>query len=254
MPEIASLLSLKGQVAIITGGSRGIGAAIGEVFGAAGACLTLVARDPARLAATAEKLRTEGYPVLELAADVADEGQVNAVIQKTVEEYGRVDILVNNAGILQAGPITSFSADEWDRMIAVNLTGVFHLCKAVAPLMSAQRSGRIINLASITAQTGGVSGGLHYAAAKGGVISLTKTLARDLGPFNITVNVIRPGQIETDMGALTGEARERVESMIPIGRLGKPEDVAYAALFLASPAAGYITGATIDVNGGILKR
>jgi NAD(P)-dependent dehydrogenase (short-subunit alcohol dehydrogenase family) len=254
MPEIASLFSLKGQVAIITGGSRGIGAAIAGVFGAAGACLTLVARDPARLAATAERLRAEGYPVLELAADVADRAQVNAVVQQTVDKYGRVDILVNNAGILQAGPITSFSADEWDRMIAVNLTGVFHLCKAVAPLMSAQRSGRIINLASITAQTGGVSGGLHYAAAKGGVISLTKTLARDLGPSNVTVNVISPGQIETDMGTLTGEARERVEAMIPIGRLGKPEDVAYAALFLASPAAGYITGATIDVNGGILKR
>jgi 3-oxoacyl-[acyl-carrier protein] reductase len=254
MPDIASIFSLTDQVAIITGGSRGIGAAIAEVFGAAGAQLALVARDSARLATTAEKLREEGYQVLELAADVADEGQARAIVDQTGAQYGRVDILVNNAGILQAGPITDFSAAEWDRMIAVNLTAVFHLCKAVAPLMSARRSGRIINLASITAQTGGVSGGLHYAAAKGGVISLTKTLARDLGPFNVTVNAISPGQIETDMGALAGEARQRVEAMIPIGRLGRPEDVAYAALFLASPAAGYVTGATIDVNGGILKR
>lgn len=254
MVDIASIFSLKDQVAIITGGSRGIGAAIAEVFGAAGASLTLIARDPERLAATAGRLRAEGHPVLELAADVADEAQVHAVVDKTVEEYGRVDVLVNNAGIMQAGPVTSFSAAEWERMIAVNLTGVFLFCRAVAPLMSAQKSGRIINLASITAQTGGVSGGLHYAAAKGGVISLTKTMARDLGPFNVTVNVISPGQIETDMGALAGEARRRVEAMIPMGRLGKPEDIAYAALFLASPAASYITGATIDVNGGILKR
>lgn len=254
MSDIASLYSLKDQIAIITGGSRGIGEAIAEVFGAAGASLTLVARDPDRLSATARRLREKGFPVLDLTADVADETQVNAIIRKTVEEYGKVTILVNNAGIAQSGPITEFSTAEWDRMLAVNLTAVFNFCKAVAPLMSAQRSGRIINLASISAQTGGVSGGLHYAAAKGGVISLTKTLARDLGPFNVTANVISPGQIETDMGALAGEARRRVEAMIPIGRLGRPEDIAFAALFLASPAAGYITGATIDVNGGILKR
>lgn len=254
MSDISSVFSLKDQVAIITGASRGIGASISQVFAAAGACLALVARDTGRLHDLAERLQAEGHRVLDLAADVSDEAQVNSVVQKTVEEYGRVDILVNNAGILQTGPITSFSAADWDRMIAVNLTGVFHFCAAVAPLMSAQRSGRIVNIASITAQTGGVSGGLHYSAAKGGVISLTKTLARDLGPFNVTVNVISPGQIETDMGALKGDARERVEAMIPLRRMGTPEDVAYVALFLASPAAGYITGATIDVNGGILKR
>lgn len=254
MPDIASLFSLKDQVAIVTGASRGIGASIAEAFGAAGASLTLVARDPARLGSTAEKMRAEGFRVLDLAADVSDEAQVKSAVQKTVEAYGRVDILVNNAGILQTGPITSFSSADWDRMIAVNLTAVFHFCAAVAPLMSSQRHGRIINIASVTAQTGGVSGGLHYSAAKGGVISLTKTLARDLGPYNITVNVISPGQIETDMGALSGEARERVEAMIPLRRIGTPEDIAYTALFLASSAASYITGATIDVNGGILKR
>jgi 3-oxoacyl-[acyl-carrier protein] reductase len=254
MPDIASIFSLKDQVAIITGGSRGIGAAIADVFGAAGAHLALVARDPARLAATADKLRAEGYSVLEMVADVADEVQVNAVIQKTLERFGRVDILVNNAGITQSGPITSFSGADWDRLIAVNLSSVFYFSRAVAPLMIAQRSGRIINLASVTAQTGGVSGGVHYSAAKGGVLSLTKTLARDLGPYNVTVNTISPGQIETDMGTLVGEGRTRVVAMIPLGRLGRPDDIAYVALFLASPAASYITGATIDVNGGILKR
>lgn len=254
MSDIASVFSLKGQAAIITGASRGIGESIAQVFGAAGACLALVARDADRLGATAEKLRAQGIRVLDLAADVSDEAQVKSVVQKTVEAFGRVDVLVNNAGILQTGPISSFSSADWDRMIAVNLTGVFYFCAAAAPLMSTQRTGRIINIASVTAQTGGVSGGLHYSAAKGGVISLTKTLARDLGPYNVTVNVISPGQIETDMGALTGEARERVQALIPLRRLGTPEDVAYTALFLASPAASYITGATIDVNGGILKR
>lgn len=254
MPDLASIFSLKDQVALVTGGSRGIGAAIADLFGAAGARLSLVALDPARLAAAADNLRAAGYPVLNLAADVADEAQVNAVVQRTVEEFGRVDILVNNAGIAQSGAITNFSRADWERMIGVNLNSVFYLSRAVAPLMMAQRSGRIINLASISAQTGGVSGGLHYSAAKGGVLSLTKTLARDLGPYNVTVNAISPGQIETDMGALTGEARRHVEALIPLGRLGRPEDVAYAALFLASTAAAYITGATIDVNGGILKR
>ena len=120
--------------------------------------------------------------------------------------------------------------------------------------MMAQQSGRILNISSISAQTGGVSGSVQYAASKGALLSLTKTLARDLAPYNITVNAIAPGQIETEMGALTGEARRRVVEMIPLRRLGTPEDIAYTALFLASRAAGYITGATIDVNGGILKR
>jgi NAD(P)-dependent dehydrogenase (short-subunit alcohol dehydrogenase family) len=120
--------------------------------------------------------------------------------------------------------------------------------------MKEQRSGRIINISSITAQTGGVAGGIHYSASKGGLLAMTRTLARDLAPFGVTVNAIAPGQIDTDPNLLTPEQRQRVIDMIPLGRLGDPEDVAYAALFLASPMAAYITGATLDVNGGILKR
>jgi 3-oxoacyl-[acyl-carrier protein] reductase len=254
MLDLASLWSLSGQVAIVTGGSRGIGRAIARVFGAAGAQLALVARDESRLAATAQELRSAGCKVLECRADVADEAQVNEVVSRVVEAHGQVDILVNNAGILETGPISWFNAADWNRMIAVNLTSVFNLCRAVAPLMSARETGRIINISSISAQTGGVSGGAPYAASKGGMLSLTKTLARDLAPYNVTVNAICPGQIETEMGALSGEARQRVLELIPLHRMGTPEDIAYAALFLASRASSYITGATIDVNGGILKR
>jgi 3-oxoacyl-[acyl-carrier protein] reductase len=254
MPDIASLFSLQDQVALITGGSRGIGASIAELFGAAGARLAIVAHHPTRLADTANQLRASGYEVLDCAADIAVEAQVEAVVEKVLAKFGRVDILVNNAGILQSGPITNFTSADWERMIATNLTSAFYFCRSLAPRFAAQRNGRVINICSITAQTGGVSGGVHYSASKGGLLSFTKTLARDLAPFNVTVNAICPGQIETEMGALSAEARQRVTAMVPLGRLGRPEDIAYAALFLASPAASYITGATIDVNGGILKR
>lgn len=252
--DITSLLSLHHQVALITGASRGIGLAIARVFGAAGARLAVVALNAERLAETANELRAEGYDVLDIPCDVADAAQVNETVQRVVAQFGRVDILVNNAGMLQTGPITNFSAADWERTIAVNLNSAFYFCRAVAPIMIEQRSGRIINIASITAQTGGVSGSVQYAASKGALLSFTKTLARDLAPHNITVNAIAPGQIETEMGTLSGEARQRVLDLIPLKRLGTPDDIAYTALFLASNAASYITGATIDVNGGILKR
>jgi 3-oxoacyl-[acyl-carrier protein] reductase len=138
--------------------------------------------------------------------------------------------------------------------LTANLTGAFTLARLVAPQMEAQRHGRIINIASISAQTGGISGGAHYAASKGGMISLTKTLARDLAPYNVTVNAIAPGQIDTRPDLLTAEERERIVAQIPLGRLGDPYDIANAVLFLASAMGSYITGATVDVNGGILKR
>jgi NAD(P)-dependent dehydrogenase (short-subunit alcohol dehydrogenase family) len=179
---------------------------------------------------------------------------VQQVVQNVIAHYGRIDVLVNNAGMLQSGPITNFDAADWEQMLAINLNSAFYFCRVVAPLMMAQRGGRIINVASISAHTGGVAGSVQYAASKGGMISMGKSLARDLAPYNITVNSIAPGQIETEMGNLSGEARERMLNMIPLHRLGTPQDIAYTALFLASSAASYITGATIDVNGGILKR
>ncbi len=255
MPDhsIVNLLDLSGQVALITGASRGIGRAIAGVFAQAGAKLALVARTVGPLEEVAAGLRhlTE---ILVLSADVADEAQVNQVVQQIVETWGRVDILINNAGLISFGSITQVEPVDWERIIGANLTGAYLCSRAVAPLMMQQKSGRIINIASISAQTGGVSAGVHYAASKGGLVSMTKTLARDLAPFEITVNAIAPGQIDADPNLLTPEARQRILSMIPLGRLGEPEEIAYAALFLASPMAAYITGATLDVNGGILKR
>lgn len=254
MTNILETFSLQNQVALVTGASRGIGLAIAQVFGAAGARLAIVARDAERLEKTAQGLRDDGFEVLALAGDVSVEADVNHIVSRVIAEYGRVDILVNNAGLLQSGPITNFSAADWEGMLAVNLNSAFYFCRAVSPLMIEQKSGRIINVASVSAQTGGVAGSVQYAASKGGMISMTKALSRDLAPYNITANAIAPGQIETDMGGLTGERRERMLQMIPLGRLGTPQDIAYAALFLASNAASYVTGATLDVNGGVYKR
>jgi NAD(P)-dependent dehydrogenase (short-subunit alcohol dehydrogenase family) len=251
---LQEIFSLKNKVALITGASRGIGRAMAEVFGDAGARLAMVALNAERLAQTANELRARNFAVMDCACDVADAEQVNRVVESVVAQCGCIDILVNNAGILQAGPITDFDAKDWERMLAVNLNSAFYFARAVAPLMMAQKFGRIINISSVTAQTGGVSGSVQYSASKGALLSFTKTLARDLAPHNITVNAIAPGQIETEMGALSGETRQRVIEMIPLKRLGKPEDIAYTALFLASDAASYITGATLDVNGGVLKR
>jgi 3-oxoacyl-[acyl-carrier protein] reductase len=257
MAALSQLLDLSGQVALITGASRGIGRAIAELFGQAGARLGLLARSAGPLEEVAADLNARLKPeqALALVADVAQEDQVNAAVVQLVARWGRVDILVNNAGLISlGGPVWKVTPEEWARIMGANLTGTYLCSRAVVPHLQAQKSGRIINIASISAQTGGVSGGAHYSSSKGGMISLTKTLARDLAPFGVTVNAIAPGQIDADPNLLTPEQREKVTALIPLGRLGLPEDVAHAALFLASPMASYITGATLDVNGGILKR
>ena len=253
---IAELLDFSGQVALITGASRGLGQGIAEAFAQAGARLALVARTPGPLKEVADRLSAGrgDAAVLALPADVASEAQVDAAVQQAAEAFGRVDILINNAGLISPGRYTRIGPAEWERIIAANLTGAYLCCRAVAPLMERQRSGRIVNIASISGQTGGAAGGVHYGASKGGMIAMTKTLARDLAPFNVTVNAIAPGVIETVGNPFTPEGRREMENGIPLGRLGTPEDIAYASLFLASPMASYITGATIDVNGGMLKR
>lgn len=257
MGGLSRLLDLSGQVALITGASRGIGRAIAELFGQAGARLGLLSRSAGPLEELAADLNARLGPdrALALAADVAVEAQVNAAVEKLVGQWGRVDVLVNNAGLISlGGPVWKVTPEEWARIIGANLTGAYLCSRAVVPHLQAQQSGRIINIASISAQTGGVSGGAHYSSSKGGMISLTKTLSRDLAPYGVTVNAIAPGQVDADPNLLSPEQREKVKAMIPLGRLGLPEDVAQAALFLASPMAAYITGATLDVNGGILKR
>lgn len=252
---ITELLNLDNQVAIITGANRGIGQTTADVLHAAGAKVALAARsEPSLESLCAELLTRRPDSALAVATDVAEEAQVNRLVEQTMEAWGRIDVLVNNAGLVSPGSLEQISPQDWQRIINVNLNGAFFCCHAVAPIMQRQGYGRIINMASISAQTGGVSGGAHYAASKGGMIAMTKTLARDLAPHNVTVNAIAPGQIDTRPEFLTPEQRKHLESIIPLGRLGRPEEIAYAVLFLASPMGSYITGATLDVNGGILKR
>jgi len=254
--KLNHLLDLSNQVALITGASRGIGRATAELLARAGAHLGLVARSADPLREVAESIDGEfgTGTALHLPTDVAQEEQVDRAVQQTVERFGRIDILVNNAGLISAGPLSKIEPVEWERVLAANLTGAYLCSRAVAPHMERQQYGRIVNISSVSAQTGGVSGGVHYASSKGGMLSMTKTLARDLAPSGITVNAIAPGQIDTDPKLLTPEARKQVMAMIPLGRLGEAEDIAHSVLFLASPMASYITGTTLDVNGGILKR
>ena len=254
--SIAQLLDLRGQVAFVTGASRGIGYATAELLLEAGARVALVARGAEGLAAAAAALGARYGPdqLITSLADVADEAQVQAAIGQTVERWGRLDILVNNAGLIHFGPIETIAPASWAAVIGANLTGAYLCAYLAAPIMRGQGYGRIINIASVSAQTGGVSAGVDYAASKGGLLAFTKTLARDLAASGVTVNAIAPGQIDADPNLLSAEARQRVTAMIPLGRLGTPREIAYAVLFLASPMAAYITGATLDVNGGIAKR
>jgi 3-oxoacyl-[acyl-carrier protein] reductase len=248
------LFSLEGRIALVTGASRGIGRATCLVLGQAGADIALVSRDVASMEGVAEEVRGMGRQALIVPTDISVGAEIEGMVAHVLEVFGKIDILVNNAGIGSTLSIQEITDEMWDTMLDTNLRGAFICARTVIPTMKAQRWGRIVNIASISGQTGGVLGGAHYAASKGGMIALTKTLSRETAPFNITVNAIAPGQIDTSMGRLTPEQREKMVSMIPLGRLGRPEEIAYAVLFLASEEAGYITGATLDVNGGILKR
>ena len=254
MVDLARLMNFTDQVVVVTGASRGIGRAIALVFAQAGAKLALVSRTADALEAVAAEVRAVGAEALVLPTDVAVEAEVDQAIDRVVAEWGRVDVLVNNAGLIDFGPLHEIEPTAWDKVMGANLTGAYLCSRAVAPVMEKKQAGRIVNITSVSAQTGGVSGGVHYTASKGGLTAMTKTLARDLAPHNITVNAISPGQIDADPELLTPEQREKVMAMIPLGRLGEPDEIAYAALFLASPMADYITGTTLDVNGGIFKR
>lgn len=254
---LSALLDFSGQVVIITGANRGLGKAMAARFWQAGAKVALLARNQTDLDAVVTELlvqRDDPAALYSASVDVANTEQVNQAAHEILAKWGRADVLINNAAIIKAGPYDKVDLDEWDRILNANLTGSYRMVLAIVPTMQQQRSGRVINISSIAAQTGGVSGGIHYAASKGGMLAMTKTLSRDLAPYNITVNSITPGQIDSRSDLLTDEARQRIEAMIPLGRLGHVDDIAYAALFLASPMASYITGFTLDVNGGLLKR
>jgi 3-oxoacyl-[acyl-carrier protein] reductase len=242
---------LKDHVAIVTGAGGGIGRGIAEAMAAEGAhvCIWDVNEAPAREAA--EAIRRGGGAASHAAVDVSAAGPVRAAVERTARTHGRIDILVNNAGICRVAPIAEISESDWDLVLAVNLKGTFLCSQAVMAVMKARRRGKILNMGSVAGKVGGIAVGAHYSASKAAVMCLTKSLARELAPFNINVNAIAPGVIATDMTrTITGGDWDRYLATIPLGRVGSVRDVAEAALYLCSERGGYLTGEIIDVNGG----
>jgi NAD(P)-dependent dehydrogenase (short-subunit alcohol dehydrogenase family) len=243
---------LEDRVALITGAGSGIGRAIALAFADAGASVAVADLNQDAADRVAEEIEVAGGEALALPLDVSQPERVAAVVAETVAAWGALDILVNSAGICPLTPLAEILLAEWNRVLAVNLTGTFLCSQAAFPHLQASRCGRIINIASLAGRTGGVTVGLHYSASKGGVISMTKALARMLAPSGGTANCIAPGPLDTPMTAdWPPENREMLRQQIPLGRLGRAEDVAATALHLASDAGSFITGATLDVNGGI---
>lgn len=250
--DLSLKADLSGQVAVVTGSSQGLGKAVALALGANGAHVVCLARSIEKLADTVAQIEAAGGSAQAVACDVTDRGAAAAAITAVHEERGRLDILVNNAGITRDKLMRGMSDEEWDDVIATNLTSCFVCCRAAANLMRRAKYGRIINMASISGLIGN-PGQANYSASKAGMIGLTRTLSKELANRSITVNAVAPGFIESDMTAKLGDVvLEEVRKRIPANRVGKPEDVAAAVLFLASPAAGYITGQTLVVDGGMV--
>lgn len=243
--------SLDGRVALVTGASQGIGRACALQLAKAGATVILAARSLEKLAEVVEEIHLAGGRAEAFALNVADDSSVKACAKAVLMQFGKIEILVNNAGITRDGLSMRMKRPDWDDVLATNLTGAFLLAQAVMPSMLKARWGRIINITSIVGQTG-QAGQANYAASKAGLIGLTKSLARELASRTVTVNAVAPGYIETAMTAvLTDEQRSSMTEHIPLGRPGSELDVAHAVAFLASEEASYITGHTLDVNGGL---
>jgi 3-oxoacyl-[acyl-carrier protein] reductase len=246
-------MKLKGRVAIITGGARGIGKAVALTFVREGANIGIVDVDRER-AETLQReiIGGEGH-AMTLSCDISKSDEVHDMVRQVRGAFGRVDILVNNAGIIRRGTIETVTEEDWDRVIEVNLKGTFNCCKAVVEIMKQQGYGKIVNVSSIAGKIGDITSAPGYGSSKAAVDALTKTLARQLAPYGINVNAVSPHAIETEMSAQwTEERRREIVASIPLRRLGKPEDVAEAVLFLASDSASFITGEILDVNGGAL--
>ncbi len=243
--------TLAGQTALVTGATRGIGKAIALALARAGATVVGTGTTDDGAVAIAAYLRAEGNGGTGIRLDVSDAAATDAALGDIDARFGAIGILVNNAGITRDNLLLRMKDDEWDAVMATNLRPVFRLAKAVLRGMMKARSGRIIQIGSVVG-TSGNAGQVNYAAAKAALIGFTKSLAQEVGSRNITVNCVAPGFIDTDMTkALVDTQREKVLERIPLGRLGTPEDVANAVVFLASPQAAYITGATLHVNGGM---
>jgi len=242
---------LSGQVALVTGAGRGLGRRIAETLATAGAKVACIDVDPDALAETVAAIGAIGSEAIAVTCDVTDGDQVAQAVKETTAKWGQLDILVNNAGITRDSLIMRMKDDQWDSVIAINLRGTFLFTRAATKPMMKARRGRIVNIASVSGLMGN-PGQVNYSASKAGVIGLTRTVSRELAGRNITVNAVAPGFIATEMTAKLGDdILTEVQKQIPLGRLGDPQDVADAVLYLASDAAGFITGHVLTVDGGL---
>jgi 3-oxoacyl-[acyl-carrier protein] reductase len=243
--------SLSGKVALVTGASRGIGREIALALARAGAEVACAARTEEAAVATARAIEEAGGRSRALAMDVADDASVERGCAALLEACGSIPILVNNAGITRDNLLMRMKKEEWDAVLSTNLTGVFRTCRALVPSMVRARYGRIVNVTSVVAKIGN-PGQVNYSAAKAGIEGMTRSLAREIASRNVTVNCVAPGFIDTDMTReLPEEARKKLLDQVPLRRLGTAADVASAVVFLVGEGASYITGATLDVNGGM---
>jgi len=248
------MFDLKNKVAVVTGASRGIGKSIAEFYAKAGAHVSCISRNKDTLDDVVKTIISNGGSASTNAFDVSKFIEFQDNINDIVKEHGTIDILVNNAGITIDKLIMRMNDDDWNKVLDINLKGAFNGIKSVARTMMKARTGRIINISSVVGLTGN-SGQANYAASKAGLIGLSKATAKELSSRGITVNCIAPGYINTDMTVnITDENKEKLYSQIPLGRIGNPNDIATAALFLASDEAGYITGQTITVDGGMVMN
>jgi 3-oxoacyl-[acyl-carrier protein] reductase len=242
---------LAGRVAVVTGASRGIGLAVARVLADDGASVIVSGRDAGRLAAATSELEATGAAAVAVVADATRREDVDRLVEAACERFSRIDVLVNNAGITRDQLLVRMKDDDWDQVIDTNLRGVFLMTRAVAKVMMRQRGGRIINIASAAGAMGN-PGQVNYSAAKGGVIALTKAAARELAHWNILVNAVAPGLIETDMTAsIPAAARESLLQQVPLRRIGSPREAAEVVRFLAGDGATYVTGQVVHVNGGL---
>lgn len=244
-------MDLRGRVAIVTGAAQGIGKSIAIQLAAAGANVVIADLAEEMAKTVAEEISRKGTEVISIGVDVSSLSSVEEMVKKTLDKFGRIDILVNNAGITRDALVMRLKEEDWDLVLDVNLKGAFNCIKAVSPVMLKQKSGKIVNIASIVGIIGNV-GQANYSASKGGLIALTKSCARELASRQINVNAVAPGFIQTSMTErLPAEVKQKLSSQIPFGKLGKPEDVANVVLFLVSEESSYITGEVIKVDGGM---
>jgi 3-oxoacyl-[acyl-carrier protein] reductase len=244
-------MKLQGKVALVTGGAQGIGRAIALLFSLEGAKVAISDINLEKVQETCREIESLGGEALAIGGNVADSQDAQAMVEKTVEKFGQVDILVNNAGITRDGVLLRMKEEDWDSVLAVNLKGPFHLTRVALRFFLKIKGGKIVNIASIAGEMGN-AGQANYSASKAGLIGFTKSVAREYASRNIQVNAVAPGFIDTAMSrAIPPKDREFLIKQIPMERLGTPEDVAQAVLFLASRAADYITGQVLSVNGGM---